>query len=117
MLRSTTSFKCDRKFVTHEDERGVAINLENWLLNKSGDKNSIEQTLKLSFDHLPSSSIKKCFAYCSTFAKDAKLDRDQLIELWMAEGFLQPDLRTETTMEEISFFDSTSSQLKSRALN
>ncbi|KAL3500726.1 hypothetical protein ACH5RR_039819 [Cinchona calisaya] len=75
--------------------------LENWLLNKSGDKNSIEQTLKLSFDHLPSSSIKKCFAYCSTFAKDAKLDRDQLIELWMAEGFLQPDLRTETTMGEI----------------
>ncbi|KAL3500708.1 hypothetical protein ACH5RR_039801 [Cinchona calisaya] len=75
--------------------------LENWLLNKSGDTNSIEQILKLSFDHLPSPSIKKCFAYCSTFAKDAKLDRDQLIKLWMAEGFLQPDLRTETTMEEI----------------
>ncbi|KAL3498635.1 hypothetical protein ACH5RR_041367 [Cinchona calisaya] len=75
--------------------------LENWLLNKSGDKNSIEQILKLSFDHLPSPSVKKCFAYCSTFAKDAKLDRDQLIKLWMVEGFLQPDLRTETTMEEI----------------
>ncbi|KAL3500717.1 hypothetical protein ACH5RR_039810 [Cinchona calisaya] len=75
--------------------------LENWLLNKSGDTNSIEQILKLSFDHLPSPSIKKCFAYCSTFAKDTEIDRDLLIELWMAEGFLQTDLITETSMEEI----------------
>ncbi|KAL3500703.1 hypothetical protein ACH5RR_039796 [Cinchona calisaya] len=75
--------------------------LENWLLNKSGDTNSIEQILKLSFDHLPCPSIKKCFAYCSTFAKDTEIDRDLLIELWMAEGFLQTDLITETSMEEI----------------
>ncbi|XP_071934810.1 putative disease resistance protein RGA4 [Coffea arabica] len=70
--------------------------LEDRLLNL----NEAMQILQLSFDNLPSPAIKKCFAYCSIFPKDAEMEGDMLIELWMAEGFLQVDLKNKT-MEEI----------------
>ncbi|XP_071917463.1 putative disease resistance protein RGA3 [Coffea arabica] len=59
------------------------------------------QILKLSFDNLPSPYIKKCFAYCCIFPKDSKIERNMLIELWMGEGFLQTDVKSQTMMEEI----------------
>ncbi|KAL6146010.1 hypothetical protein ACLB2K_056693 [Fragaria x ananassa] len=45
--------------------------------------------LKLSFDELKSPSLKQCFAYCSMFIKDSRLQKDDLIQLWMAQGWLQ----------------------------
>ncbi|XVE80863.1 hypothetical protein DITRI_Ditri15bG0015000 [Diplodiscus trichospermus] len=45
--------------------------------------------LRLSFDRLPSPSLKQCFVYCSIFPKDFLIRKEQLIQLWMAEGFLQ----------------------------
>ncbi|XVF65818.1 hypothetical protein PTKIN_Ptkin09bG0281400 [Pterospermum kingtungense] len=45
--------------------------------------------LKFSFDRLPSSSLKQCFAHCSFFPKDSRIQKEELIQLWMAEDFLQ----------------------------
>ncbi|PPD87267.1 hypothetical protein GOBAR_DD15795 [Gossypium barbadense] len=48
----------------------------------------VESVLKLSFDRLSSPSLKKCLAYCAMFPKDYCFKKEELIQLWMAEGFL-----------------------------
>ncbi|XP_027166105.1 putative disease resistance protein RGA3 [Coffea eugenioides] len=75
--------------------------LKNKLSILSGDEDGVMEILNLSFDCLPSPSIKKCFAYCSIFPKDTGVERNMLIELWMAEGFLQADVNSQMMMEEI----------------
>ena len=67
---------------------------EVWKLE---DKNGILPSLRLNYNYLPSVAIKNCFTYCSVFPKDTVIEKDCLIQLWMAQGFLQPYDR----MEEI----------------
>ncbi|GLT37491.1 hypothetical protein SLA2020_118040 [Shorea laevis] len=50
----------------------------------------IVRVLQLSFDRLPNTTLKQCFAFCSIFPKDWKIEKEMLIQLWMAEGFFQP---------------------------
>ncbi|TYI68749.1 hypothetical protein E1A91_D08G109800v1 [Gossypium mustelinum] len=63
--------------------------------------NGILHVLKLSFDRLPSPSLKRCFAYCSNFSRDVYIEREQLIQLWMANGFLDPSKEGNMAMEDI----------------
>ncbi|XP_057781718.1 disease resistance protein RGA2-like [Salvia miltiorrhiza] len=67
---------------------------EKWLsADEGGDY--ISKILRLSFDNLSPPLLKKCFAYCSMFPKGSGIIKQRLIELWMAEGFLQADGRDE----------------------
>ncbi|KAL2506929.1 putative disease resistance RPP13-like protein 1 [Abeliophyllum distichum] len=72
--------------------------------NIEGDQNSIIQVLKISFDRLPSSSLKECFAYCSIFPKDEVIRREWLIQLWMAQGFLTNNQGSDMETEGNKFF-------------
>ncbi|KAL2234150.1 UNVERIFIED_CONTAM: putative disease resistance RPP13-like protein 1 [Sesamum indicum] len=57
------------------------------------EENNILPVLRLSYHHLPS-HLKHLFAYCSIFPKDYEFDKNELVLLWMGEGFLeQPNVR------------------------
>ncbi|XP_058079892.1 putative disease resistance protein RGA4 [Magnolia sinica] len=60
--------------------------------------------LLLSYYNLPV-HLKQCFAYCSIFPKDHWLEKDILVKLWLAQGFIKPQGRRE--MESIGgeYFD------------
>jgi len=48
---------------------------------------SISACLRLSYFHLPS-HLKQCFTICSLFPKGHKIDKEQLIDLWIAHDMI-----------------------------
>ncbi|XP_058211765.1 putative disease resistance protein RGA3 [Rhododendron vialii] len=64
-------------------------------------KGEILPALRLSFQHLPSPSLKQCFAYCSIFQKDQLIDKDNLIQLWAGLGYLQSLSEGNLEMEDV----------------
>ncbi|XP_059656006.1 putative disease resistance protein RGA4 [Cornus florida] len=69
---------------------------DEWLLFKKNDLSKIAEEedvifpiLKFSYDYLPS-DLKRCFAFCSLYLKDQTINKQKLIQLWMAEGFIRP---------------------------
>ncbi|KAG6395420.1 hypothetical protein SASPL_146065 [Salvia splendens] len=77
---------------------------EYWLSDAQGGE-YISKILKLSYDHLSSPSLKKCFSFCSVFPKGREIKKHDLIELWMAEGFLQPSERDDMECVGNMFFN------------
>ncbi|KAL5718979.1 hypothetical protein ACHQM5_011823 [Ranunculus cassubicifolius] len=65
---------------------------EIWELKQ--DKDDILPSLRLSYNHLPS-YLRQCFVYCSIYPKDHEIKVAELIQLWMANEFLQSDGRME----------------------
>ncbi|KAM0861553.1 hypothetical protein ACQ4PT_045825 [Festuca glaucescens] len=85
-----------------EDDWKNVLRSEIWEL--PSDKNNILPALRLSYNHLPA-VLKRCFAFCSVFQKDYVFEKNRLVQIWMALGFIQPQRRRR--MEEIgsSYFD------------
>ncbi|KAG6400105.1 hypothetical protein SASPL_141593 [Salvia splendens] len=72
---------------------------EKWLSHDEGDH--ITKILKLSFDNLSLPSLKKCFVSCSLFPKGRKIKSQELIEYWMAEGFLEANGSSTRKLKEL----------------
>nr|GEV40054.1 NB-ARC domains-containing protein [Tanacetum cinerariifolium] len=71
------------------------VESEIWSLKEEG---KIIPALRLSYRELPA-NLKQLFAYCSLFPKDYAFDKEDLVLLWMAEGFLHQVSSSTSTKE------------------
>ncbi|XP_031281016.1 putative disease resistance protein RGA3 [Pistacia vera] len=71
------------RFKKHREEWLRILDSELWELTEF----NILPSLLLSYNDMPS-TIKQCFSYCAIFPEDYRIDKEQLIKLWMAQGFL-----------------------------
>ncbi|KAL4185857.1 hypothetical protein AMTRI_Chr10g7910 [Amborella trichopoda] len=58
----------------------------DWEVNDSG--HNVSRVLSFSYNDLPL-HLKSCFLYCSLFPEDYLIQRKRLINLWIAEGFVE----------------------------
>ncbi|XP_031263375.1 putative disease resistance protein RGA3 [Pistacia vera] len=76
------------RFKKHKEQWENILNSELWKLEKFEE--DIFRPLLLSYNDLPS-MIKRCFVYCVVFPKDHIIEKDYLIKLWMAQGYLKKE--------------------------
>ncbi|KAL5984740.1 hypothetical protein ACLOJK_041362 [Asimina triloba] len=69
---------------TVEDWQNI-LESKMWSLPEA--KSKILPALWLSYYNLPP-PLKPCFAYCSIYEKDTGLEKDELVKLWVAQGFV-----------------------------
>ncbi|XP_076922849.1 putative disease resistance RPP13-like protein 1 [Bidens hawaiensis] len=69
---------------SNDEEWEELLNSEIWNLH---NESKILPALRLSYYDLPP-HLKQMFAYCCLFPKDYLFEKDELVMLWMAEGFL-----------------------------
>uniref|UniRef100_A0ACD6ASA3 Uncharacterized protein n=1 Tax=Avena sativa TaxID=4498 RepID=A0ACD6ASA3_AVESA len=63
--------------------------LESELWTLKQEDTEILPALRLSYMYLPF-HLKRCFALCALYPKDYKFQKDYLAEIWVAEGFVEP---------------------------
>ncbi|KAF2594678.1 hypothetical protein F2Q70_00042694 [Brassica cretica] len=54
-----------------------------------GMEENILSVLKFSYDGLEDEKVKSCFMYCSLFPEDYQINKEELIEYWIGEGFIK----------------------------
>ncbi|XP_059633520.1 disease resistance protein RGA2-like [Cornus florida] len=81
--------------------------MDEWLVFKNNDLSKIAEEedvifpiLKFSYDYLPS-HLKRCFAFCSLYLKDQIIDKQELIQLWISEGFIQGPVSENQQLEDV----------------
>ncbi|KAG4149698.1 hypothetical protein ERO13_D05G350200v2 [Gossypium hirsutum] len=57
------------------------------------------ERLKFSFNHLKDEKVKYCFLHCALYPEDYEIGKDELIECWIEEGFID-DMGTRQEMKE-----------------
>uniref|UniRef100_A0A6N2MXS3 NB-ARC domain-containing protein n=1 Tax=Salix viminalis TaxID=40686 RepID=A0A6N2MXS3_SALVM len=62
------------------------LSSELWRLDEVEKK--LFLPLHLSYYDLPS-VVRRCFLYCAMFPKDYKMSKDELVKMWMAQGYLK----------------------------
>lgn len=73
---------------SQEEERWESVlKIHFWQLVDEDD-DSIFPALRVSFHYLPS-PLKRCFEYLSLFPTDYWFDKDELVRMWIAEGFVE----------------------------
>ncbi|KAK9068116.1 hypothetical protein SSX86_012227 [Deinandra increscens subsp. villosa] len=94
-----------RLLSTRNDEEYWKKVLDSEVWNRPVEREIIS-ALQLSYNDL-SAHLKQLFAYCSSFPKDYVFDKEELVLLWMAEGFLHQSPSKDSTEENMGreYFD------------
>ncbi|XP_078158540.1 disease resistance protein RGA2-like [Carex rostrata] len=66
--------------------------------------NEVFPALRISYDHLPS-YMKQCFAFCAVFPKDYVMEKEKLVQYWMAHGFIPSDKSSDLEMTGSDIFN------------
>jgi len=82
------------------------IEVRDWINVR--DQNLLDKNMGAlwwTYQHL-GEQVKRCFAYCSIFPRSYHLHRDEIVNLWVAEGFIN-STNSGHIMEDIgrSYFD------------
>ncbi|KAB2032704.1 hypothetical protein ES319_D05G394300v1 [Gossypium barbadense] len=64
-----------------------------------GVEAKVIERLKFSFDHLKDEKVKSCFLHCALYPEDFGIEKDELIECWIDEGFID-DMGTRQEMND-----------------
>ncbi|KAH9751764.1 hypothetical protein KPL71_014430 [Citrus sinensis] len=77
---------------------------EMWKVEEIGQ--GLLAPLLLSYNDLPSNSmVKRCFSYCAVFPKNYNMNKEELISLWMAQGYLNAEEDEEMEMIGEEYFN------------
>ncbi|XP_031255736.1 putative disease resistance protein RGA3 [Pistacia vera] len=90
------------RFKKGKEEWESVLHSEMWKLEKFEE--DLFSTLFLSYNDLPS-MVKRCFSYCAIFKKDYDINKDELIKLWMAQGYLDLEQNKEMELIGEEYFD------------
>ncbi|PPD91754.1 hypothetical protein GOBAR_DD11293 [Gossypium barbadense] len=71
--------------------------LEERIETVEGVEAQVIERLKISFDHLKDEKVKYCFLHCALYPEDFEIEKDELIESWIEEGFID-DMGTRQEM-------------------
>ncbi|XVF18425.1 hypothetical protein REPUB_Repub11eG0020400 [Reevesia pubescens] len=69
--------------------RNALRELRDHVRSVKGTDDEIYGRLKFSYDRLGDSKIQNCFLYCSLYPEDYVISREELIEYWIDEEFLE----------------------------
>ncbi|KAI9070896.1 hypothetical protein K1719_047143 [Acacia pycnantha] len=75
------------KVTSKEWKRDLEI-LRSYPSKIKGIVEDVYYLLEFSYDQLPNDTHKSCFLYCALFCEDYDIKKEELILLWIAEGFL-----------------------------
>lgn len=83
----------------------LRINLKATFWRRVQDQDMLSDTMAAlwwSYQHL-NEQVRQCFAYCSMFPQGYMFKRDELADLWIAEGFIKttnPDVQLEHVADD-----------------
>ncbi|XP_009416051.2 disease resistance protein RGA2 [Musa acuminata AAA Group] len=82
-----------------EEQFWTTISESEWWEDDFAVEN-ILPSLGLSYQHL-STNLKQCFAYTSIFPKGHVFDKERLVQMWIAQGFIHPKSEGRTRPEDL----------------
>ncbi|KAG1371171.1 putative disease resistance protein RGA4 [Cocos nucifera] len=91
------------RFETDEERWKDISESELWHLFDD-ERNEIGPALSLSYHRMPA-HLKQCFAYCSLFPKGYLFEKEYIVNLWIAQGYIRQDGRNSVEAVGGSYFD------------